>query len=115
MSQFVLHRQVTNRCFFAGSTFTLQSLLCGVPQGSVCGPLMFILYCADVIEITARNRADVRAYADDLQIHASCTVSDQQTANDCLLACVSDVDQLMFSSRLAMMELNSSGLADAGN
>jgi len=41
-----------------------QRLLCGVPQRSVLGPVLFALYSADVIQIAAAHGVAIDAYAD---------------------------------------------------
>ena len=48
-----------------------KKVSCGVPQGSVLGPLFFILYVNDVQK--AVNGADIQLYADDTVIHAAGT------------------------------------------
>ena len=88
LSSFLTDR--TQAVAFAGSISTPQMLACGVPQGSVLGPLLFVLYTADVLKIAANmvgHGVCIHAYADDLQTYASCAATDQQTATTCLLAC----------------------------
>lgn len=47
----------------------LRSVPRGVPQGSILGPLLFVLYCSDIVE-TIQN-CQYHIYADDLQLYLS--------------------------------------------
>jgi len=49
-----------------------STLICGVPQGSVLGPILFLLYCADVTLIAQRHGLGVHSYADDTQLYFHC-------------------------------------------
>jgi len=60
----------------AGSTSPSTTLSCGVPQGSVLGPILFVLYTADLMSIVKRHQLLPHAYADDVQIYGSCTSSE---------------------------------------
>ena len=54
---------------YNGKTSQVTPVTSGVPQGSVLGPVLFILYAADVIKLVEDAGFSVHAYADDLQIY----------------------------------------------
>ena len=53
------------RCGLSKST--LRLVLCGVPQGSVLGPILFLLYSADIIRLIESHCLNPHVYADDTQ------------------------------------------------
>ena len=44
---------------------------CGVPEGSVFGPVIFTLYTTSLQRIFRRHRVHYHKYADDIQLYAS--------------------------------------------
>jgi len=46
-------------------------VVCGVPQGSVLGPILFVLYIVDLIQLVESHRLSPHLYDDDVQVYGS--------------------------------------------
>ena len=92
----------TQQVAYAGELSTTRPLLFGVPQGSVLGPLLYILYTAEIEQVVTQHGMRQHQYADDSQLYIQVTVSDTAVAEQCLTACVNEVDHWMRASRLRL-------------
>jgi hypothetical protein len=75
-------------------------LVCGVPQGSGLGPILFTLYASPIEDIILKHSLDLMLYADDTQIYLSCKNAIQSVIS--IENCVDDIRKWMFENRLVL-------------
>jgi hypothetical protein len=85
-----------------GPTSHSTALECGVPRGSVLGPILFVLYTADLQAIVERHELSPHFYADDSQICGFCRPGDVETLSQRLVDCIDDVMLWIRSNRLQL-------------
>ena len=81
-----------------------STLLSGVPQGSVLGPVLFILYASPVSDIINRHSLSHQSYADDTQIYASVPMSGFSDLVVSLEHCITDLKFWMSENKLQLNE-----------
>ena len=63
----------------------------GVPRGSVLGPLLFVLYTAEIRDVVANHGFCFHQYADDLHVYVACPITDSSVVAQRLSRCLCDV------------------------
>ena len=76
------------------------SITCGVPQGTVLGPILFIVYLVGIHEAIAPFDIQYVLYADDLQLFVTCTVTGFSQTVSRLQECINSVIRWLRASLL---------------
>ncbi|XP_054864080.1 uncharacterized protein LOC129348233 [Amphiprion ocellaris] len=88
---------LTDRCFYV-SMDTCSSgtheIKCGVPQGSILGPILFNLYMLPLGDVIRRHGISFHSYADDTQLYIAVSPDDTGPI-DSLLNCILDIKSWM--------------------
>ena len=92
----------TQQVFYQGSLSRIGRLEFGVPQGSVLGPLLFLLYTSGLFRLIENHGLVAHSYADDTQVHLSVPESDIATAVQRFTECVESIEDWMSANRLKM-------------
>ena len=85
------------------SRSSLPELNCGVPQGSVLGPLLYVLYTSPVADIIKRHNL----YADDTQLYVSFKLGSDDllsSAKSSIEICAQEINNSMILNGLKLNE-----------
>ena len=69
-----------SRCFrvnVQGELSRIIHLICGVPQGSLLGPILFLLYVEELQDLVEPYGLNIKLYADDSQLYISLVPTDE--------------------------------------
>ena len=86
----------SKRVVIGSTESNLQPVISGVSQGSVLGPLLFILYLGPIEDVIKSHGFDCMLYADDSELYVAFNRRSRQSAITNLEICISDI-QAFFS------------------
>ena len=101
-----LRSYLTNRSQFVnidGSKSETHNMTCGVPQGSVLDPILYLLYTSPLADILRRHNMLFHFYADDTQLYTSFACNDEHDLSSTaqrIEDCLADIKTWMLLNKL---------------
>ena len=83
-------------------TSETYNILFGVPQGSILGPLLFILYTSNITSIAHSFGISIHLYADDTQLYVKLSTMDIVDTKSRLIQCIQKIQAWCASMRLKL-------------
>ena len=96
---FKLPEKSSTSCVFPKKSSEFKEVYSGVPQGSVLGPLLFLLFINDVSNFTT-DGCVLNMYADDIIIYTSAATNDDLQLK--LQRCVDNIYHWYFRNKLTI-------------
>ena len=94
----------SQQVYYKGRLSVKLRLLFGLPQWSVLGPLLFLLYTAELFDVIAQCGCTGHANPDDTQVFISTPAANHSDATDRLTKCITRIRDWMACNRLKLNE-----------
>ena len=88
-----------------GEKSSARSLTSGMPQGSVLGPVLYVLYTKTIADIMKAHRVEYHFYAGDTQLYVTfkCdSMEDAYLGRTRVKCCVEDINSWMIKNKLKL-------------
>jgi len=86
----------------SGSSSKIFYVLLGVPRGSILGPLLFILYTLNIVNIASQHGLVVHLYADDTQLYIKLCCKHLENIKVKMAACIHHIQSWCASMRFKL-------------
>ena len=87
----------------------------GIPQGSVLGPILFILYTKPLTTLIRQHSISNQSFGDDTQLYNSCRPDQIDASVQSMQDCISDLMTWMTANKLQLSDDKTESLLIASN